>query len=51
MIRTLIVDDHKIMREGLMQILSETRDILIAGEACNGREALEKVRQLNNNRL
>ncbi len=46
-IRTLIVDDHKIMREGLIQILSETSDICVVGEAANGREALEKIRQVS----
>ena len=33
------------MREGLIQILSETSDICVAGEAGNGREALEQIRQ------
>ncbi len=44
MIRTLIVDDHKIVREGLIQILRETPDICVVGEAGNGREALQKLR-------
>jgi DNA-binding NarL/FixJ family response regulator len=44
MIRTLLVDDHKIMRQGLAQILSETADIEVVAEASNGREALELVR-------
>jgi DNA-binding NarL/FixJ family response regulator len=46
MIRTLIVDDHKLVREGLIQILNDTRDISVVGEASNGREALDKLRQL-----
>ena len=45
MIRTLIVDDHKLMREGLVQILSDTPDISVVGEAGSGREALDKIRQ------
>lgn len=47
MIRVLIVDDHKLVREGLIQILSDTSDILVVGEAGNGRVALEQVQALN----
>lgn len=44
MIKVLIADDHAVVRSGLKQILAETKDIVVAGEATNGREALEKVR-------
>lgn len=44
MIKILIADDHTIVREGLKQILSETSDIVVAGEADSGQEALKKVR-------
>ncbi len=44
MIQVLIVDDHTIVREGLKQIRAETSDIGVAGEAPNGREALQKIR-------
>jgi len=44
MIRVLIADDHPIVRQGLRQILSETPDIVLAGEAVNGQEALDQVR-------
>ena len=44
MIKVLIADDHAIVRSGLKQILAETSDIVVAGEAANGREAQEKVR-------
>lgn len=44
MIRVLIVDDHDIVREGLKQIVSETTDIVAAGEATSGNEALDQVR-------
>ncbi len=47
MIEILIADDHAIVRRGLKQILAETKDIVAAGEATNGREALELVRQRN----
>ena len=45
MIRILIDDDHAIVREGLKQIVAETSDIIVAGEASNGQELLEKVRK------
>lgn len=45
MIRVGIVDDHKIVRAGLKQFLSENVDLRVTGEASNGVEALELVRQ------
>lgn len=45
MIKILIADDHAIVREGLKQILAETADMLVFGEATNGREVLEQVRK------
>jgi two-component system invasion response regulator UvrY len=45
MIRVLIADDHAIVREGLKQILAETPDLVVAGEARDGVEALKKVRE------
>lgn len=44
-IHVLIADDHAIVRQGLKQILSETDDLLIAGEAGDGAEALQLARQ------
>ena len=43
-IRVLIADDHAIVREGLKQILADTKDIIVAGEAKNGLEALKLAR-------
>ena len=45
MIRVAIVDDHAIVRTGLRQFLSEQTDLRVTGEASNGREALDIVRQ------
>ncbi len=45
MIRIAIVDDHAIVRTGLRQYFSEQGDLSVTGEAANGREALELVRQ------
>ena len=44
MIEVLLADDHKIVREGLRQILGDTGDILVAAEAANGHEVMEHVR-------
>jgi DNA-binding NarL/FixJ family response regulator len=41
----MIADDHAIVREGLKQILAETSDMIVAGEAANGRELLEQASQ------
>lgn len=45
MIKVGIVDDHVIVRTGLKQFLSEEIDLRITGEASNGREALDMVRE------
>ncbi|MEA2342983.1 MAG: two-component system, NarL family, invasion response regulator UvrY [Thermoanaerobaculia bacterium] len=45
MIRVLIADDHDIVREGVKQIVSETSDIVVGGEARTGAEALDQARQ------
>lgn len=39
----LIVDDHPMMREGLVQLLSHEKDLQVAGEAGTAFEALEKI--------
>jgi DNA-binding NarL/FixJ family response regulator len=44
MIKVLIADDHDIVREGVKQIVSETSDIIVGGEAHSGAEAIEQVR-------
>lgn len=43
-IHVLIADDHAIVRQGLKQILSETDDLVVAGEADDGMEALQLAR-------
>ena len=42
-ISVIIVDDHKIMRDGLRTILENESDIEIIGEAENGREAVKLI--------
>jgi DNA-binding NarL/FixJ family response regulator len=44
MINVGIVDDHAIVRSGLRQFLSEHVDLRVVGEAANGREAIDLVR-------
>ncbi len=43
MIKILIVDDHRIFREGLKRIISPHSDIVVHGEASNSNEALDKL--------
>lgn len=44
MIRVIIVDDHEIVRKGLIQIMAEVPDIEVRGEAGDAHEALALVR-------
>jgi DNA-binding NarL/FixJ family response regulator len=44
-IKVLIADDHAIVREGLRQILADTRDIVVAGDAENGSDAIRLARR------
>lgn len=46
-IKVLIADDHAIVREGLRQLLNGQMDMEVAGEAEDGRQALEKVKSLH----
>jgi len=46
-IRVLVVDDHTIVRDGICALLALAGDIEVVGEATNGNEALEKVKELN----
>jgi DNA-binding NarL/FixJ family response regulator len=45
-INVLIVDDHALIREGLRQLFTLEEHIQVVGEAANGFEAMEKMRQL-----
>lgn len=46
MIRIVIADDHAIVREGLKRIVSSVDDMEVAGEAANGTEVMQQVREL-----
>ena len=41
--RVLIVDDHPMMREGLVHLLGREQDLEVCGEANNGAQAMELV--------
>jgi two-component system invasion response regulator UvrY len=43
-IKVLVADDHAIVRRGLRQILTETEDILVGGEAATAPEVLRLLR-------
>jgi len=45
-IRILVVDDHAIVRKGLVAVLETEPDMVLVGEAADGGEAVEKTRQL-----
>lgn len=44
MIRVFIADDHVVVRGGLKQLFALMGDIVVAGEAADGAELLEKLR-------
>jgi DNA-binding NarL/FixJ family response regulator len=41
----LIVDDHPLLREGIGAVIESEPDMLLVGEASNGREAIERFRE------
>jgi len=44
--RLLIVDDHVLVREGLLRLLSREKDLEVCGEAASESEALARVSEL-----
>lgn len=44
MIKVLIADDHAIVRRGLQQIISETSDMMVGGQAATAQEVVDRVR-------
>lgn len=45
-IKVLVVDDHRLVREGLISLLRIHPDIEVVGEASNGDDAVAKARPL-----
>lgn len=46
-IRIIIADDHQLFREGLANLLADSKDIEMLAQAGNGKEAIAKARELN----
>ncbi|MCL5279601.1 MAG: response regulator [Planctomycetes bacterium] len=46
-LRVLLVDDHKIVRQGLVSLLHEEDAVEVVGEATNGREAVDLADRLH----
>jgi DNA-binding NarL/FixJ family response regulator len=44
--RILVADDHEVVRKGLISILEQQPAWQMCGEACDGREAVEKAKHL-----
>jgi DNA-binding NarL/FixJ family response regulator len=45
-VRVLLADDHKIVRDGLRLLIDGQPDMQVVGEAANGKEVLQQVREL-----
>src|ERR1044072_5714495 len=45
-LRIVIADDHEVMRRGMRSIIESQPGWKVAGEAANGRQAIEMVRAL-----
>lgn len=45
-VSVLVADDHPIYREGIVRAIKERPDLELVGEASDGREALERIREL-----
>ncbi len=46
-IRILLVDDHKIVRDGLRSLIEKDTDTEVIGEAADGRTAVQQARELS----
>jgi len=44
--RVLLADDHAMVRQGLRALLERERDLVVVGDACDGREAVRLAAQL-----
>jgi DNA-binding NarL/FixJ family response regulator len=45
LIRIVIADDHAIVREGLKRIIASAEDLAVVGEAAEGGEVMQRVRE------
>ena len=42
-LKLLVVDDHPMLRGGIVSLFNQTESIEVIGEAANGKEALECI--------
>ena len=47
MIKTILIDDHQLVRSGICEMLRQEKAISVLGEAGTGREGVELVRRFN----
>ena len=45
-IRVLVIDDHASMREGISAVVNAQPDMMIAGEASDGQQAIQRFRDI-----
>jgi DNA-binding NarL/FixJ family response regulator len=45
-IRILVVDDHPLLRIGIAALIADQSDMVLVGEASNGREAIQEFQRL-----
>jgi DNA-binding NarL/FixJ family response regulator len=45
-IRVLVVDDHQLVRAGIITLLNAAADMQVVGEAADGQQALEAAREV-----
>ncbi|WP_263262238.1 response regulator transcription factor [Pseudomonas sp. RIT-PI-S] len=45
MIQVFVAEDHAIVREGIKQLIGMASDLAVCGEAANGEQLLEQLRQ------
>lgn len=46
MIKIFLVDDHTLMRDGIISMLSDCDDITVVGSSPNGEEAISKIQEV-----
>jgi len=46
MLKVLVVDDHALFRSGVVGVIASQQDMQVVAEAENGREAIEKAREV-----
>lgn len=46
-IRVLLADDHTLVRDGMKTLLQNVNDLFVAGEASDGLEVIQKIKELS----